>query len=122
MRYIGPMRRTLGLVWLTVIAGVLGWSIRTGPAPSPATSPALTVDEPALPAPHRLRVTHVSVGLDLRSRPAEGGWGAHFLPSRAPGTGVRAAWLVLEAEPPLANIRAAAGALPYFPTGPPPIA
>jgi hypothetical protein len=117
------MRRTLGLVWLAVIAGVLGWSVRTVPAPSLGAVPTLTtVDEHALPAPQRLRATHVSVGLDLRGRPAEGGSGAHLLPSRVSGAGTRAVWLVLEPETPLAGIRAAAGALPYFPTGPPPIA
>jgi hypothetical protein len=77
------MRRPLGSVWLAIIVGMLGWSLRTLPAlPLQAEPTFAAVNEPALPPAYRLRAQLATLALDLRGKPADG-LRAHLLPSRS---------------------------------------
>jgi hypothetical protein len=117
------MRHPLGSVWLAVIGGMLGWSLRIlPPLPSQAGPTLAAVDEPALPPAHRFRAQPATLGLDLHGKRAERGLSVYLLASQGPDASACVKWLVIESNPPFADLRAAAGALPYFPTGPPPTA
>jgi hypothetical protein len=117
------MRHPLRSVWLAVIGGMLGWSLRTLPAvPSQAGSTVGAVGEASLPPAHRLRPQLLTLALDLRGRPTDGGAAGHLLPSNGAESHSAPNWFIVEPDVAVADARRSAGALPYFPTGPPPVA
>ena len=100
------------------MGGMLGWSLATLPALHAGTGPSLAaVDHPALPPAHSFRAHSTAQAHDLRTH---GGASAfHLLPPSGPEAPTGAGRLIVPPDPALASPIFAAGALPYFPTGPP---
>jgi hypothetical protein len=116
------MQRARGSVWFAVIGGMLAWSLRTIPPSPPVSGAAVAaVAEAPLPLANRLRPQPVDFSPDLRGRPTERGLTLDLLASSqaTPASDKR---LVIEPAQPVTHAWSVAGALPYFPTGPPPIA
>jgi hypothetical protein len=117
------MQRARGWVWFAVIGGMLAWSLRTIP-PSPPVSVAAVaaLAEAPLPLANRLRPQPLDFSPDLRGRPTERGPILDLLASSQATPEPSNKRALLELTLLVTHVWSAAGALPYFPTGPPPIA
>jgi hypothetical protein len=117
------MQRARGSVWFAVIGGMLAWSLRTIPPSPPVSGAAIAaVAEAPLPLANRLRPQPVDFSPDLRGRATERGPTLDLLASSQITPGASNKRLLIEPARLVTHVWSAAGALPYFPTGPPPIA
>jgi hypothetical protein len=112
------MRRSRFLLWLAALVVVAGRSSGTLAATALAVRPAVEVyGEHALPTAPRLRLASAALPSPERARSGDAGTHALPVPPIEPGLG--GVSVLAAAIPAPANTRGAAGALPYFPTGPP---
>ena len=115
------MQRARGSVWFAVIGGMLAWSLRTIPPSPPVSGAAVPVAEALLPLANRLRPQPLDFSPDLRGRPTERGPTVDLLASGQATPQANNKRLLIEPAQLVTHLWSAAGALPYFPTGPPSI-
>jgi hypothetical protein len=112
------MRRSRFLLWLAALAVVAGRSSGTLAATALAVRSAVEAyGEHALPTAPRLRLA--SAALPSPERARSGDAAMHALPAPFVEQGPRGVPVCAAPIPAPAFTRGAAGALPYFPTGPP---